>query len=52
MARIEGVVEDGLTLKTSDLKEGGRWRGWVWYRKFEREIAVAATSPDVRDHRP
>ena len=46
------MVEDGLALKTSDLKESGRWRGLVWYREFEREIAVAATSPDVWDHRP
>lgn len=46
------MVEDGLTLETSDLEESGRWRGWVRDREFEGEIALAATRPDVWDHRP
>jgi len=46
------MVEDTLTLKTPDLEESGRRRGWVWDREFEKEVALVATCPDVRDHRP
>ena len=44
--------EDGLTLITPDLEDSGRRRGWVWDREFEGEAALAATRPDVWDHRP
>jgi len=47
---IEDVVKDGLALETPDLEGSGRRRGWVWDRKFEREIAVSATSPNMRGY--
>ena len=46
------MVKDGLTLETPDLEETGRRGGWVRYREFERVVAVAATRPDMWDHRP
>ena len=46
------MTEDGLTLVTPDLEDSGRRGGWIWDREFEGEAALAATRPDVWDHRP